>query len=465
MTLVNRRNFIQRATALMAVDFQLVFAGAQAGGAATLSDIDHVVILMKENRSFDHYYGSLRGVRGFDDPTTLQAGRTSVFDQPASGRPEGSILPFRLDTYHTNAQRLTDLDHNWGTQHAAWNSGRMDNWIGARRTVDWPNGALTMGFLTREDLPFYYDLADAFTICDGYHCSVFGPTRPNRLYLMTGTIDPAGLYGGPVIDNLDRSYRWETYPERLERAGVTWRIYHERDDFNCNVCKYFTQYQNLPSHSPLYENAIKDRSFAELLSDLRTGNIPQVSWIVPPSTVTEHPDFLPAAGEDHTNAILQALWSNPALWATTALILNYDENDGLFDHVAPPTPEPGIWGEFVAGEPIGLGFRVPCLVVSPFSRGGFVCGHTFDHTSVLRLIEARFGVEIAYLSNWRRATCGDLTSAFGFGDPPRYDLPSLPETTNALRLAEFQAWRLPAPTVPEVQVVPHQEPGWRPRRG
>jgi phospholipase C len=180
--------------------------------------------------------------------------------------------------------------------------------------------------------------------------------------------------------------------------------------------------------------------------------------------VTEHPDYLPAAGEDHTNQILQALWSNPALWARTALILNYDENDGLFDHVAPPTPEPGTKDEFVNGLPVGLGYRVPCLVISPFSRGGYVCGKTFDHSSTLRLLETRFGVEVANLSKWRRDTCGDLTAAFGFGEAPRLDLPSLPETEQALKLAEEGAMSLPRPSVPDEQTIPRQEPGARPRR-
>jgi len=210
---------------------------------------------------------------------------------------------------------------------------------------------------------------------------------------------------------------------------------------------------------------MRDRSFDDLLDDLRTGNIPQVTWIVPPSTVTEHPQYMPAAGENHTRQVLEALWSNPRLWARTALILNYDENDGLFDHVVPPLPEPATRDEFVYGLPIGLGFRVPCVVISPFSRGGYVCSETFDHTSTLRLIETRFGVEVANLSPWRRRTCGDMTRAFGFGAPPRLDTPQLPETAAALQRAEAAANDLPSPEVPQAQAMPRQETGTRPRRG
>ena len=250
----------------------------------------------------------------------------------------------------------------------------------------------------------------------------------------------------------------------MERAGISWRVYHDLDDYDCNMLKHFNQYQQAPRTSSLYENAMKNRPLYELLSDLRMGNIPQVTWIVPPSTLSEHPDYLPAAGEDHTAQVLAALWSNPALWARTAFILNYDENDGLFDHVAPPTPAPGTPGEFVHGLPIGLGFRVPCTIISPFSRGGYVCGDTFDHTSTLRLIEARFGVEIAGLTPWRRKTSGDLTTAFGFGAPARLDIPTLPETQQALTMAQTRAMTLPAPTIPANQTLPRQEPGTRPRR-
>jgi phospholipase C len=320
-----------------------------------------------------------------------------------------------------------------------------------------------MGYLARTDLPFYYALADAFTICDRYHASVMGPTHPNRYCLMTGTVDPESRQGGPAIDNMARGYHWETYPERLERAGISWRVYHDIDDFLCNILRFFVQYRTAPLRSPLRFNALANRPFYEFLWDLRTGNIPQVSWVVPPSLFSEHPDYLPAAGEDHTSQILAALWSNPKLWARTALILNYDENDGQFDHVVPPTPPPGTPGEYVGSLPVGLGFRVPCLVISPWSRGGYVCSDIFDHSSTLRLLETRFGVEVPNLSPWRRSVTGDMTSAFSFGSPPRLDVPALPDTAKAVLVAEDEAMRLPRPRPPATPSMPSQEPGTRPR--
>jgi len=462
MRVTDRRIFIQGAGAVAAL--ATVPAVTVQTTASKLSDIDHFIILMKENRSFDHYFGSLSGVRGFEDPGAMRADASSVFSQPDPLNPDGRVLPFRLNTHTTSGQRVHDLSHAWGTQHASLNGGAMDRWIVAHRESDGERGPLTMGHFTREDIPYYYALADAFTVCDGYHCSVLGPTHPNRYFLMTGQNDADGKYGGPALDNYGHAYSWETYPERLERAGITWRVYHDLDDYGCNILKNFTQYRAAPRGSPLWENAIYDRPFYELLWDIRTGNIPQVTWIVPASDLSEHPDYLPAAGEDHTAQVLAALWSNPKLWAKTAFILNYDENDGIFDHVVPPTPPPGTPGEFVHGLPVGLGFRVPCLIVSPFSRGGYVCGRTFDHTSTLRLLEARFGVEAPGISAWRRQTTGDLTTAFGFGESARYDVPALPDTAQALADAERRVMSLPKPVVPIAQSMPRQERGMRRRR-
>ncbi|MGD0476259.1 MAG: alkaline phosphatase family protein [Candidatus Velthaea sp.] len=470
MTGLSRSTFLRGVSALAAAPVAATTsvrdALAAQRPAASLRDIDHIVVFVQENRSFDHYFGSLRGVRGFDDPRANEgsSGR-SIFEQRDPENPDGFALPFHLDTLTTSAQQLGDLSHAWGAQHESWNGGKMDNWLPAHRKADREKGPLTMGYHTRADLPYYYALADAFTICEGYHCSVFGPTHPNRYFLMTGTNDPEGRFGGPVITNREQMYGWETYPERLERAGISWRIYHALDDYDINVIKFFGRFQSAPASSSLFENALRNRSFESVLADFRSGNIPQVSWICAPAAYTEHPYYMPAAGEHYTAQILAALMSNSAVWSRTAFFLTYDENDGQFDHVAPPVAPLGTPGEYIGGLPIGLGFRVPTIVVSPFSRGGYVCGDTFDHTSILRFIETRFGVEVPNLSRWRRDTCGDLTTAFGFGQPPDYTIPAFPQTAAAVQIAEHNAKTLPDPAVPRKQTMPRQEPGVRPRRG
>lgn len=427
-----------------------------------LTDIDHIIVLMQENRSFDHYFGTLAGVRGFADakPILLPNGRP-VFYQPDPLSRDGYVLPFHLDTKTTSAQRLHDLSHAWNYLHESWDGGRVDNWVVAHRQSDGAAGPLTMGYYTRDDLPFYYALADAFTLCDGYHCALMGPTNPNRYYWMSATIDPDGRGGGPATNNHGRRYTWDTYPQALQRAGVSWRIYREEitAEFpvGLDIIMNFAAFQDAQPGSGLYENAVRGRTNAALLDDIRTGNLPSVSWVVPPYAQCEHPDMLPAAGADYVRGILEAFWSNPTLWQKTAFIISYDENDGLFDHVVPPTPPPGTPGEFVEGQPIGLGFRVPCFVISPFSRGAYVCGDTFDHTSILRFIEARFGAEVPNLTAWRRETCGDLTTAFGFGGPADYSIPQLPQTADMLRIVQARVGMLPAPAPPSLQGMPVPE--------
>ena len=150
--------------------------------------------------------------------------------------------------------------------------------------------------------------------------------------------------------------------------------------------------------------------------DAINDRLPAVSWIIPTSTQSEHPDYMPAAGAAFVASKIDAIAANPEVWAKTAFILNYDENDGIFDHVAPPVPPPGTPHEFVEGVPIGAGFRVPCIIVSPWTAGGWVCSQPFDHTSVLQFLEKFTGVREPNISDWRRKTFGDLTSAFRFAE-------------------------------------------------
>ena len=351
----------------------------------SLNDIDHVVIFFQENRSFDHYFGTRQGVRGFGDTSVLMnSGNRPIWYQNDPTNPDGYLLPYRLNTATTSGACGPDPGHYWEQQHAAWNGGKLDGFATA-------TGSAAMGYFTSTDLPFYSALADQFTLCDQYFCSVLGPTTPNRLYTMSATIDPGGSGGGPVTTNAVGPFTWATYPERLQQAGISWRIYHEADDFDDNPLKFFSAFQNLPESDPLFDAAMRNRAADEFVNDARNGNLPQVSWIVAPTVKSEHPPFPPAVGEDVTSTILAALMSNAQLWAKTLFILSYDENGGFFDHVPPPIPAPGTAGEYVGDEPIGLGFRVPAIIVSPWSKGGRVNSEVFDHTSTLRLLEQRFG--------------------------------------------------------------------------
>ncbi len=323
-------------------------AGAKATG--TIKDVKHVVVLMQENRSFDHYFGALKGVRGFGDRAGISlSGGAGVFDQPdGSGRQYpwklSDTSPFLGVTPEKLAQCDGSLDHGWSSQHSAWNNGKLDNWVSAK------GSNRTMGYLDRGDIPFHYALADAYTVCDAYHCSAISATGPNRTYLWGGMIDPAGKAGGPAYDGADESgLTWQTYAEALQNAGVSWRVYQNAsDNFGDNALAYFKQFTDAAAGSPLYARGMSsvpaasgstpDDIAAAIRADTLAGTLPQVSWVVANQGFSEHPDAPPGDGAHFVNLVLQALNADPDVFDSTVVFLNYDENDGFFDHVPPPVP-------------------------------------------------------------------------------------------------------------------------------
>lgn len=456
-----------------------------------LRDIEHIVLFMNENRSFDHYFGGMSGVRGFDDPSP--AWRQYGYAPGVGPTPTGYLNPFRLDTTRGPSlagECINDPDHSWAGTHEAWNGGRNDRWMPMSIAgVGVGNGPAVMGYYVREDIPIHHELADAFTLCDHYHCSVLGPTDPNRLYWISATIDPDGRAGGPLVHTPDllpqNVFSWRTYPENLSEAGVSWKVYNNRDLGPLSsvlldgMLGCFTQAADPASELyrrgrvPVYPN--------DLAADVAADRLPSVSWVIPPLLQCEHPAFPAALGAVGIINVLDILTSNPAVWEKTALIVSYDEHGGFFDHVTPPTAPPGTPGEFLSVPldrvpeakgvrgPIGLGYRVPAMVISPYSRGGLVASETFDHTSQLRLVEKRFGVDIPNLTPWRRSVTGDMTSTFDFATKPDHTRPHFPDPnpranaaitacgTNMVAGSVGKGTSYPVPA----NSMPRQEPGTR----
>lgn len=502
---VNRRTFLLSASAVAAAQGSSASGLARTAERGSIQDIEHVVILMQENRSFDHYFGALRGVRGFGDPrpVTLPTGKP-VWAQRRADRDGGQIAwPFRLDYNSSNARCFTGLDHSWKDSQARWRN--WDCWAEQK-------GPLTMAHLTRADIPYYYALADQFTICDAYHCSLQGPTGPNRLYHFTGTnglsVGQEGVYcvtnGGSdpnpgadmAKDDDSDGLPWNSYAGRLEDAGISWRVYQELANYSDNPLGYFKEFRKLDRQSSRYrrgrayvdwidgvapEDPEKTQArhlIAAFAADVTADRLPQVSWIVPMMQMSEHPDAPVPFGEVLISSLIAALAANPKVWAKTAFILNYDENDGFFDHI--PAPMPAIASRYGAsnvdvrsetyqGEPVGLGPRVPMMVISPWTRGGWVNSQLFDHTSVLRFLEKRFGVAEPNISPWRRASCGDLTSIFDFDTPyeARLDtswIKALPSVATYVAETEKLCASAPPPAIATGTAVPAQEHGTRPSR-
>jgi len=366
----------------------MVAAALRVWGASptgTMADLQHVVIVIQENRSFDHYFGCLGGVSGFADPNAvIMTNSLAVFYQPQNGT---NLLP-----YASTNQCLADVDHGEPSGVVAWDNGQWDHWLIAK-------GPVTMAHYTRSDIPYYYALAEAYTICDNYHCSTFGPTVPNRLYTISGMIDPHSTGGGPVLDNVwpTNGLTWTTYPERLQNSGISWHIYQGPYGANFNLLSpktFFHNFMTAQPGNPLYDHSMADTldSITAFQQDATNGRLPRVSWIVLPWGRCEHPPSAPTTGSFFLKRIIDTLAVDPRILNSTALFLTYDENGGYFDHVPSPVPRPGTQDEFVTGVPIGLWVRVPMIIVSPWTRGGHVCSQLFDHTSMLQFLEKWTGV-------------------------------------------------------------------------
>jgi phospholipase C len=369
----------------------------------------------------------------------------------------------------------------------------MDAWLLAHLAADGDaNGSFTMGYYTEEDIPFHWALARAFTLLDNYHCAVMGPTDPNRLFWETGTNDPQGKAGGPVLETGGvKDLTYETSYETLFNAGYSVKWYHASGWIGPTDGNYFKQFQTKGLVPDALFNAINSVStlFGDgtpggigdplnptpasnpqlaFEEDCANGTLADVSFIG--TGQSEHPPAIPAAGAQFLATKLEALAANEELWNSTVFVLNYDENDGFFDHVVPPTPDPSKYPEeFVhlaspagtpgGGLPIGAGFRVPCFVISPWTTGGQIFSSVSDHTSCLQLIEAVAGagglsgkgpVTFPNISRWRRQTMSNLTGALnpGQGKAAPTSTQFAAATTAANLAAQTVAARQPLPTRP-----------------
>ncbi len=361
--------------------------------------IDHFVILMQENRSFDHYFGTMSGVEGFPDTYT---------NPDADGAP---VAPF-----HETKLCIEDVAHSWNASHRQYDDGKNDGFV----VTNDPDGERALGYFDGSDLPFYWDLYSTFAMSDHHHCSVLAGTYPNRWYFMSGTSFGMITNDALPLDRLDREPF--VIMQELDAAGVDWHIYGEDAPFALTY---------LPTYSA--PDKVTVGGIDQFFADLDAGTLAPVVWVDPAffgtieTETDEHPPAIPQIGEAWVENIIRAVMSSD-LWPQTAIILTYDEHGGFFDHVPPPSAcapddrppdlnagdEPGAFDR--------LGFRVPLVVVSPYSKPGYVSDQTTDATSVLRLIETRFG--LAALTG-RDANAWPLLDMFDFDNPSFMEPPEL----------------------------------------
>ncbi|QIY92050.1 phosphocholine-specific phospholipase C [Chryseobacterium gallinarum] len=551
---MDRREFLEKSSLLLAGlgtsgilhPSILKALSIEPAAQSTFYDAEHVVILMQENRSFDHAFGALKGVRGFLDQRAFikQDGHSVFFQKGDNGK---YASPARLDLRNTKSTWMSSLPHSWADQQKALNKGKFDQWLQAKASgnKDYKDIPLTLGYYNREDLPFYYQLADAFTIFDQYFCSSLTGTTPNRLFLWSGTLREQ-QYGkvkaNVVNENIDydtaRQAKWKSFPEILEQQNVSWRIYQNEislpkgmsgeqeawlSNFTDNPIEWFSRFnvkfskgyhQNIPNiiahlkqeiekdpkqkerleamiaglqedqikyhpdnysklsreeknlHEKAFTTNVNDPNYWKLeigkdetgerlvvpegdvlfqfRKDVKEKKLPLVSWLVAPEHFSDHPGS-PWYGAWYISEVLNILTQDPETWKKTIFIINYDENDGYFDHVLPFAPpvnpsqpvdmngkegveyvdqsqeymsDPSLKSYEKVEGTVGLGYRVPMIIASPWTKGGFVNSEVSDHTSVLQFLEKFImkklnkNVHVDNISDWRRAVCGDLTSAF-----------------------------------------------------
>lgn len=373
--------------------------------------IEHVLVLVQENRSFDHYFAHLRDAMNMD-----------VEAPPADwSNPNAMGMPVR--PYHDTEYCINDVDHEWEGVHRQYNNGMMNGFV----TTNDPNGQRAMGYMDQTDIPFYYSLASTFAFADHYHCAVLGPTWPNRFYLMAAT--SFGNVGNEFVAQDTRAHPVTTLFSRLDDAGVEWKNYADGP----RMIGFFPYYGIQRSETREHMHSI-----ADLMADLRSGSLPGFAFIEPNyignggDRVDEHPPGMPQMGEQFVEGIVRALMASPA-WRSTALFITYDEHGGFADHVPPPpacepdTNMPTLAGRSVEGRFDRLGVRVPFFVVSPYARRHFVSHRTYDHTSIVRFVEARFGLPAM---TRRDANAAPPMDMFDFASPPFMTPPTITATSH-----------------------------------
>ena len=410
------------------------------------------------------------------------------------------------------------------------NGGLYDAWNVARAP------GYGMAYFNRTDLPYYYDLMDNFLIGDQYFQSTFTATNPNRLHLFSGSnglsvpnsgycqlddryprvfivyarclvapypvvvpLRPVsrcpGSRGRPWVKHCrkrtcrGKCCRVQTTSMTTVRSSSPYRSYTRFDVSThgglATAFAWFASFRESKPGDPLYDRGMaRVNDLVQAFAD-QVGNdtLPQVTWIVGPTSLSEHATNHPASGEDLSHQLINVLAdpANADVYAKTAFIANYDEGGQFFDHLWTPTPpmnatdgkstvtvdgELTLKEEFgiAPGHPIGLGFRVPFYIVSPWTRGDYTYSEVCDHTSVIQFIEQRFGVHCPNISPWRRAVTGDLTNAFDWDNPDLSFPTNMPVTKNNVNESAWQCEHLPAPTIPTVQQLAHQEAGVRKAR-
>ena len=341
---------------------------ARTEKAVASGPISKIVVVLQENHTFDNYFGTFPGADG-------TAGKSILLPVTPGAAP--SVAP-------THSPTLTpaDLNHNWPAAHSDYDGGRMDGFVYSE------GSAGTMAYFDGTDLARYWSAARRYVLCDRYFTSVMSESAPNHLYLV------AASSGGLRDDRVPPTLPFPPIFAQLDARGISWKVYGFTD--------WYSRFEYVQGSPSARARLVAGSAFA---TDLARGDLPDVSWIIGAVGGDEHPPKNVQAGEASVaDGVLNAVGASP-YWPSAAIFVTWDDYGGFYDHVPPP-----------AVDPMGYGFRVPCLVDTPFARGGAIDSTVHDHTSILKFIETRFG--LSPLGS-RDAAADDFSSAFDFAQPPR----------------------------------------------
>jgi len=349
----------------------------QVNGAGNPAPIQHIVILFQENHAFDNYFGTYPGANGLNAAVAL----------PVKKGSDARVSPFHLSSLHPPS-----LDNSQATARDAYHNGSMDRFVLAEHTSE------TMGYYDSRDIPYYWDYASQFVLMDNFFSSVMGPSLPNHLYLIAGQ-------SGNLTTNVQ--YIQSSFPvimDELNSRGITWKYYAGRANDSARFNAILPDFASLQTNASWSENLAPNSAFT---SDVRNGTLPNVTWVMPMPSQDEEPPHNITAGEHYVVSTINTIMQSE-YWNSTAIFVTWDDSGGWYDHVAPPQVDS-----------LGLGFRVPCLVISPYAKQAYVDHTQTDFTSILKFIETVYSLPPL---TGRDAAASNMVEAFDFSQAPRTPL-------------------------------------------
>jgi phospholipase C len=347
--------------------------------------IDYIVVIFQENRTFDNYFGTYPGANGI-------VGKNIALPVYADGS-GGTVGPFHLPYTNFSAAPVRDLNHATDAARADYDNGKMDGFVYTEKSN------LTMGYYDNSDIPYYWEYAKQYVLMDNFFSSFMGPSLQNHLYLAAAQIGSAVKNNAALYTNLT----FPTIEDELDNKGISWNWY----SYNSTLCKKPELWNPLPCFPSFTDNASRMNNLVpsdQFLTDVLDGNMAHVSFVMPWGSNSEHPPQDSVTGQNYVVSLVNVIM-NSTYWDRTAIFVTWDDYGGFYDNAPPSQVDAN-----------GLGFRVPCLVISPYAKQGFIDHTQNEFCSILKFIETRWGLTPL---TQRDKDADNMLEAFDFTQKPR----------------------------------------------